>query len=232
VNYDTIPEIAPVSLKSGRLSGLLLELRRLLGQPHSYMRTTREKPFTPDQREDQTASDRKALDELVERLYSKLKALAARVRWRTASPTLSATALVQEAYLKLLSSKDLTSKSHDEVLSIFAHVMRQIMSDAARRKRSQKRGGGALVALATEHRDSAAQRERTISPEDVLTLEAALDELRIISERQADIMDRRHYLGLTVEETARVMRISKTMVEREERSARKFLEERIRPRKS
>jgi RNA polymerase sigma-70 factor (ECF subfamily) len=196
------------------------------------MRSSREKPFTPDQHEDQTASDRKALDELVERLYSKLKALAARVRWSTATPTLSATALVQEAYLKLLNSKDLTSKSHDEVLSIFAHVMRQILSDAARRKRSQKRGAGVVVALATDHRDSAAQRERTISPEDVLTLEAALDELRILSERQADIMDRRHYLGLTVEETASVMRISKTTVEREERSARKFLEERIRPRRA
>jgi RNA polymerase sigma-70 factor, ECF subfamily len=196
------------------------------------MRTTREKPFTPDEHEDQpTASDRKALDELVERLYAKLKALAARVRWRTASPSLNATALVQEAYLKLLNSKDLTSKSHDEVLSIFAHVMRQIMSDAARRKRSQKRGAGAVVALATAHRDGAAQREPTISPEDVLTLEAALDELRIISERQADIMDRRHYLGLTVEETASVMGISKTTVEREERNARQFLEERIRPRK-
>lgn len=185
-----------------------------------------------DDLEDRSAPDRKALDELVEQLYSKLKVLAARVRWRTADPTLNATALVQEAYLKLLNSKDLTSKSHDEVLSIFAHVMRQILSDAARRKRSQKRGAGAVVALATEHRDGAAQQQQTISPEDVLTLEAALDELRIISERQADIMDRRHYLGLTVEETASVMRISKTTVEREERSARKFLEQRIRPQKS
>lgn len=196
------------------------------------MRNTRKKPFTPDEQEDQTgAPDRKALDELVERLYMKLKALAARVRWRTASPTLNPTALVQEAYLRLLNSKDLTSKPHDEVLSIFAHVMRQIMIDAARRKRSQKRGAGAVVALATQHRDGTAQRAPTVAPEDVLTLEAALEELRTISERQADIMDRRHYLGLTVEETASVMKIAKTTVEREERSARKFLEERIRPRK-
>ena len=89
------------------------------------MRTFPEEPFMPNYQDDQAAGgddSRKALDELVERLYSKLKPLAARVRWRDASPTLNATALVQEAYLKLLNSKDLTSKPHDEVLAIFAHV--------------------------------------------------------------------------------------------------------------
>lgn len=194
------------------------------------MRTTKQKPFTAEKREVQSAtSENKALDELVERLYTRLKALAVRVRWRTASPTLSATALVQEAYLKLWSSKDLASKSHDEVLSIFAHVMRQILSDAARRKRSQKRGAGLVVALPPDGRDGAVQHGLAVTPEDVLTLEAAVDELRILNKRQADIMDRRHYLGLTVEETASVMRISRTTVEREERNARRFLQERIRP---
>ena len=182
---------------------------------------------TPDPNE-----ERKALDELVERLYSRLKPLAARIRWRDASPTLNATALVQEAYLKLLNSKDLATKPHDEVLAIFAHVMRQIMVDAARRKRAQKRGAGVVVQMITEHQNGAvATPKHAVTPEDVLTLEAALDELRISSQRQADIMERRHYLGLTVDETARVLRLSKTMVEREERSARKFLEERIRPSK-
>lgn len=177
-------------------------------------------------------SSREALDALVERLYSKLKALAARVRWRDASPTLNNSALVQEAYLKLLNSKDLSTKSHDEILGIFAHVMRQIMTDAARRKRSQKRGAGAAVPLRTEHRNGeAGTPQQTVAPEDVLTLEAALEQLRITDRRRADIVDRRYYLGLTVDETASVMQISKTTVEREERAAKKFLAERICPRK-
>jgi len=199
------------------------------------MRTSPEEPFNPDDQEGHSAdtdNNRKALDELVERLYSKLKPLAARVRWRDANPTLNATALVQEAYLKLLNGKDLGSKSHDEVLAIFAHVMRQIMVDAARRRRAQKRGAGVVVPMTTEHQNAVGATPReTVTPEDVLTLEAALDELRISNQRQADIMERRHYLGLTVDETARALRLSKTMVEREERSARKFLEERIRPSK-
>jgi RNA polymerase sigma-70 factor (ECF subfamily) len=190
-----------------------------------------ENPFTPDDKEDQAAAvtDREALDALVKRLHSKLKQLAARVRWRDASPTLSATVLVQEAYLKLLNSKDLTLKTHDEVLGIFAHVMKQIMADAARRKRSQKRGAGGVVPLNTAHRNAAASPMQAVSPEEVLTLKAALDELRINNKRQADIMDRRYYFGLTTEETVQVMGISKTTVEREERIAKKFLAERIRP---
>ncbi len=150
------------------------------------------------------------------------------MRWRNANPSLNPTALVQEAYLKLLNSKDLASKPHDEILSIFAHVMRQIMSDAARRKRSRKRGADGIVALTAEQQDALPQPPASITPEDVLSLEAALDELRIHNQRQANIMDRRYYLGLTAEETAAAMGISKTTVEREERNARKFLEERIR----
>ena len=183
--------------------------------------------------EELQTQDRKALDELVERLYAKLRPLAARVRWREPNASLNATALVQEAYLKLLNSKDLALKPHDEVLAIFAHVMRQIMVDAARRKRTQKRGAGAVVPMTTEHQDgAAAPHTEDISPEDVLTLEGALNELRISNQRQADIMERRHYLGLTVDETALVLGVSKTTVEREERSARKFLQERIRPPRS
>ncbi len=181
--------------------------------------------------ETSACSDRKALDELVERLYSNLKLLAARVRWRNANPSLNPTALVQEAWLKLLNSKNLTSKPHNEILSIFAHVMRQIMSDAARRKRSHKRGGNGIVALTARHENSIPQSQASVTPEDVLSLEAALDELRIMNERQADIMDRRYYLGLTAGETAAAMEISKTTVEREERIARKFLEERMRLKK-
>jgi len=178
-----------------------------------------------------TPEEKRALDELVERIYARLKPLAARVRWRDANASLSPTTLVQEAYLKLLNSKDVTAKPHEEVIGIFAHVMRQIMIDAARRKKSQKRGSGALVPLSPVDpggNEPPAQK-KPMSPEDLLTIEAALEDLRRGDSRQADIIERRFYLGMTVEETATILQLSRTTVEREERKAKKFLENRIRP---
>ena len=165
--------------------------------------------------------------ELIDRIYNKLKPLAARVQWRGSDPALHPSSLVHEAYLKLMKSRGLGSRPDNEVLGIFAHVMRQIMVDAARRNKSEKRGGGAVLPLNSDYQGSP-QRE-TVSPEDVLTLDAAMTELRFENPRQADIIDRRFYLGMTADEVAAALGLSKTTVEREERSAKKFLRNRISP---
>jgi RNA polymerase sigma factor (TIGR02999 family) len=165
--------------------------------------------------------------ELIDRIYSKLRPLAARVQWRGADPALHPSSLVHEAYLKLIKSRGQGARPDNEVLGIFAHVMRQIMVDAARRNKTEKRGGGAVLPLNSDHPVSP-QRE-AVSPEDVLTLDAAMTELRVENPRQADIIDRRFYLGMTADEVAAALGLSKTTVEREERSARTFLRNRISP---
>jgi len=165
--------------------------------------------------------------ELIDRLYKKLKPLAARVQWRGSDPAHHPSSLVHEAYLKLVKSRGLASRPDNEVLGIFAHVMRQIMVDAARRNKTEKRGGGAVLQLNSVDQPSP-QRE-AVSPEEVLTLDAAMTELGAESPRQADIIDRRFYLGMTADEVATALGLSKTTVEREERSAKRFLRNRIAP---
>jgi RNA polymerase sigma factor (TIGR02999 family) len=174
--------------------------------------------------------ERLALDALVERLYVRLKPLAARLRWQGSNPTLNPTSLVHEAYLKLMNTKGLAAKPHEEVIGLFAHVMRQILVDAARRKHSRKRGGGAEF-LPLDFHDADTPQKDAIALEDVITLESALSELERVDARQAKIVEFRFHLGLTADETANVLGLSKTMVEREERKAKSFLNSKIRPRK-
>jgi RNA polymerase sigma factor (TIGR02999 family) len=158
------------------------------------------------------------LDDLFGRLYSKIRQLASRVRWKGANPTLNATALAHEAYLKLLKDPpDLASKSSDEVIAVFANAMRQILIDAARRKKAQKR-------------DPVSAPENTPLPvEDALTIDALAQDLKRENPRQGQVVDCRFYLGMTVDETAAALGLSKTMVEREWREARARLGARVQP---
>lgn len=195
-----------------------------------------EQPETPPGREEGaparalTPEERRALDEMLLDLYKRLKALAARVRWNGANPTMNPTALVHEAYLKLVDTRDLSSKPYEEVIGIFANAMRQILIDASRRKRAQKRGGG-VNPEADRFREGAADLAQApaLSPEETLTLEAARGELERVNPRQARVIDCRYFLGLTTEETVQVLGLSKSTVEREEQKAKAFLGGRIRP---
>jgi RNA polymerase sigma factor (TIGR02999 family) len=173
--------------------------------------------------------DRRSFNELTERLYTRLKPLAARIRWSPESATLSPTVLLHEAYLRLLRSEQTTAPD-DEIIGRFAHVMKQIMVEAARRKRSQKRGAGGIVPLKDGDSQVLGLREEEPLPyEDVLALDAAEAELRRSDPRQAAIIERRFYLGLTVDETARLLGVSTTTVERGYREAKEFLQSRLRP---
>jgi RNA polymerase sigma factor (TIGR02999 family) len=163
---------------------------------------------------------KRALDELFTRLYITIKDLAARVRWgssRSSSPTLNPTALVHEAYLKLLHDPpDFSSKSSEEAIAIFANAMRQILIDTARRNSAQKRAPLSSPEVAA-----------SLSVEDALTLKALLDDLGREHPRQGRIVDCRFFLGMTLAETAAALNVSTATVEREWRDAKNRLGSRM-----
>ena len=151
-----------------------------------------------------TAERRRALDERFTQLYNQIRSLASRVRWNSVNPTLNPTALVHEAYMKLLKDPpDVQSKSYEEVIAIFSGAMHQILIDAARRKSAQKR----VFADLPERRD--------LPLEDAITVGEALGGLEQEAPRQAKIVRCRFFLGLTVPETADALGLCKSTVERE-----------------
>jgi RNA polymerase sigma factor (TIGR02999 family) len=159
-----------------------------------------------------------ALDDVFTRLYNKIRLLAARVRWDNANPTLNATTLVHEAYLKLQKNPpDVTSKSYDEIIAIFAHAMRQILIDAARRKHAQKRE----LCEPPENMD--------LAIEDAIALDTVFDELAQKDAQLARVFGCRYFLGMTADETAAALAISKTAAERAFHEARLYVANRLRP---
>jgi ECF sigma factor len=93
-------------------------------------------------------ADRHALDQLVQRQYDRLRALAAKVRWRNPKSSMTANTLLSDAYIRLSKKpEDLEGKSHEEALAIIANVMWQVVIDQARIKRSLKRDGNRTVHL-------------------------------------------------------------------------------------
>lgn len=174
----------------------------------------------PEDREAaEPAEHEAALDELFDRLYNKIRVLAARTRWNGTNPTLNPTALAHEAYLKLRKDPpEFAAKSHDEIIGIFANAMHQILIDAARRKSAQKR----VVLDAPERTD--------LPIEDALTIAATLEKLEAENRRQAQIVRCRFLLGMTAEETAAAMGIGKRTVEREWQEAKVRLSSKLDPR--
>jgi RNA polymerase sigma factor (TIGR02999 family) len=164
------------------------------------------------------ANDRRMLDERFTELYDKIRRLAARVRWNGSNSTLNPTALAHEAYLKLQKDPpDLATKSYDEIIAIFSNAMRQILIDAARRKGAQKR----IVSSRGEMAD--------LPIEDAITVTATLEKLEHENPAQARIVQCRFLLGMTVDETAAALGISKRTVERQWQEAKARLLSEINP---
>ena len=174
----------------------------------------------PEEARDPQASpeERRALDKLFTELYDKIRRLASRVRWNAANPTLNPTALAHEAYLKLRNDPpDFSTKSYNEVIAIFANAMHQILIDAARRKGAQKRIAGSLPEKAE------------LPIEDAITVAEALKALEGENPAQARIAQCRFLLGMSVDETAAALGISKRTVERQWQEARARLGGKIDP---
>ena len=132
--------------------------------------------------------------------------------------TLQATALVHEAYIRLVDWKNVTWQNRAHFFALAAQVMRRILVDHAREKQAQKRGGGS-TRLSLEDAVSFAQPREV----DLVALDDALKELAELDPTQSKIVELRFFGGLTIEETAEALRISPATVKREWTMAKAWL---------
>lgn len=165
------------------------------------------------------ASDKETLDELMPVVYDELRRQAARyLRREKAGHTLQTTALIHEAYVRLVDQHNVQWQNRAQFFGMAAQMMRRILVDHARTKKRAKRGGSDIkVSLA----------DATIPVEeqnlDVVALDEALNRLAEIDEQQSRVVELRFFSGLTVEETAEVMGISPATVKRDWSMAKAWL---------
>jgi RNA polymerase sigma factor (TIGR02999 family) len=163
--------------------------------------------------------DKEALDRLMPIVYDELRRQAARyLRREQAGHTLQTTALIHEAYVRLVDQRNVQWQNRAHFFGIAAQLMRRILVDHARTKKRVKRGGSDVrVSLG----------EATVAVKgqdlDVVALDEALERLAQIDEQQSRVVELRFFSGLTVEETAEVMGISPATVKRDWSMAKAWL---------
>lgn len=166
-----------------------------------------------------SAGNRGALEALLPAVYTELRRQAARAMRREADGhTLGATALVHEAYLRLVDQRRVTWRDRAQFFGASAHVMRQVLVDHARTRHAAKRGGGAwhvTLGHAADVAAGGAASDDVDGPADLLAVHAALDRLAILDSRQARLVELRYFAGLTIEEAAEVLAVSVATVKRE-----------------
>jgi len=170
-----------------------------------------------------SAGDQAALDQLMPAVYTELHRVAVSfLRREPAGHTLQPTALVHEAYLRLVDESCVDWHSRAHFFGAAARLMRQILVDHARRRNAAKRGGGAFKVTIEEARASYA-------PPDVelLALDQALTELAALDPQQSRIVEMRFFGGLSIEETADVLAISPATVKRDWTTAKAFLRRKL-----
>ena len=166
--------------------------------------------------------DSSALERLVPIVYTELHRIAhRRLGGERPDHTLSTTALVHEAYLKLMKLERLKWQNRAQFMAIASRLMRQILVDYARRKRSGRRGGGRRpVELSAAGREAATSAEPA---EDVLALHKALESLEEINDRHARVVECRFFGGMSIAETAEALSLSAATVKRDWVMARAWL---------
>ncbi len=172
----------------------------------------------------ESGKERLALDQLFSATYEELRRLASSVRRGDPSATLSPTALVNEAWIKLAKSPEIGATSRLHFKRIAARAMRQLLVEAARRRNAEKRGAGADVTVTFD----AAVQQAPASGKHLLALDAALDELAKMNERQALMVETRFFGGFDVPETAELLSVSEATVLRDWRAAKAWLAQSLR----
>jgi len=169
--------------------------------------------------QDWSAGRRDAFDQLFPLLYDELRRLAARHLRRERTPhTLQATALVNEAYLKLVQQDGVRCENRAHFFGIAARVMRCLLVDHARARGAAKRGDGATIVPEAEILGIA------LPPSlDMIALDEALKRLADTDPRQSELVELRFFGGLTIDEVSRVLGISPATVSREWTVARAWL---------
>jgi RNA polymerase sigma factor (TIGR02999 family) len=162
--------------------------------------------------------DRKAMEDLLPLVYDELRRLASSyLRRENPGHTLQSTALVHEAYLRLV-DQDVNWQSRAHFFGIAAQMMRRILVDHARAKNAEKRGDGACKVtleeglLSTESRDV-----------DILALDQALTRLAEFDKQQSQIVELRFFGGLSIEDTAEILKVSPATVKRDWAMAKAWL---------
>ncbi|MBK8057358.1 MAG: sigma-70 family RNA polymerase sigma factor [Gemmatimonadetes bacterium] len=163
-------------------------------------------------------ADRAALDALFSDAYEELRRLAAAVSRHDPSATLSPTALVNEAWIKLADSPHVARTSRLHFKRIAARAMRQVLIEAARRRQADKRGGGADFVTFEDSLGGT-----STAADEVLAIDAALDELARLSPRQAQMIEARFFGGFDLRETAELLEVSEATIVRDWRAARAWL---------
>lgn len=165
------------------------------------------------------AGDRAALEQLIPLVNAELHRLAANyMRCQSPDHVLQATALVNEAWLKLIDWQAATWQNRAHFFGVAAQLMRRILVDEARRQQAQKHGGNALRVSMSEVEFLAKKKHH-----DLLALDDALQALAEFDERRSRIVELRFFGGLSVEETAEVLGVSPRTVAREWRLAQAWL---------
>jgi RNA polymerase sigma factor (TIGR02999 family) len=163
--------------------------------------------------------DKAALDRLTPLVHEELHRLAHRhMRLERPNHTLQTTALVNEAYVRLVDQRNLHWKNRAHFFSIASRLMRRILVDLARAHYGPKRGGGAVqvsldeVAIVSQERAG-----------ELVALDEALTRLAAMDERKSKVVELRFFGGMTVEETAEALRVSPITIKRDWESARAWL---------
>ena len=160
-----------------------------------------------------------ALEKLTPLVYGELHRLAKRRLGRErAGHTLQTTALVNEAYLRLIDAKEVRWQNRAHFFAVSAQIMRRILVDFARERGQLKRGGGAQQVSLDEG--------LLVSPErgaDLLALDEALEQLAALNARQSRVVELRYFGGLNEEEVAEVLKVSLRTVQSDWRLARTWL---------
>jgi RNA polymerase sigma factor (TIGR02999 family) len=175
-----------------------------------------------------SAGDSKAVSQLMPLVYNELRKIAASyIRRERPGQTLQATALVHEAYVRLISEKSHSWQNRTHFLAIAALSMRQILVQRARARKTIKRGGD--PARITLEDGLLAAKQTGPGAIDLVALDVALDRLAGVSERQAKVVELRYFGGLEIEEIAEVLHVSPATVKRDWTVARAFLKRELAP---
>jgi RNA polymerase sigma factor (TIGR02999 family) len=167
--------------------------------------------------------DQAALDQLAPLVYAELHRMAVNyMRHENPGNSLQPTALVHEAYLRLLGAAEIGWQGRAHFFAVSAQTMRRILVDAARARTAEKRGGGIVKLDVNQSIDGVAENSR-----ELIALDDALEELAQFDARKAKVIEMRFFGGLSVEETAAVLKVSPQSVKRDWKLARAWLMKRM-----
>jgi RNA polymerase sigma-70 factor (ECF subfamily) len=163
--------------------------------------------------------DRAAIDRLIPIVYAELRRLArAYMRRELPGHTLQTTALVNEAYLRLIDQK-VTWQNRAHFMGVAAQLMRRILVDHARKRRTARRGGDQFKVSLAEASGGGAEKDAA----ELIALDEALTSLAVLDPRKCKTVELRYFGGLTIPETAEVLGVSHTTVEEDWKVARAWL---------